>query len=66
MVKLNDAEAELTQDEILKMLEDAAQARLGISAREMLNQYHAGALADVDAVADLIALANLLEAKVAA
>ncbi len=66
MVKLNQTEAELTQEEILRMLEDAAQARLGMSAREMLDRYRKGALSDIDAVADLIALANLLQDKVAA
>ncbi len=66
MVKLNDAETEITQEEILKMLEDAARVRLGISASEMLEQYRRGELADPSSVADLIALANLLNKQVAA
>jgi len=66
MVKPNDAEGEVTQDEILKMLEDAAQARLKMSATEMLERYETGQLADPSSVADLIALAGLLKKPVAA
>jgi hypothetical protein len=51
---------ELTRDEILKRLEDGARRRLGMSARDMLRAYRAGALADPGRVADLLGLADLL------
>ena len=66
MVKLNEAETEITEAELLKMIEDASQARLGIPASRMLEQYRKGELADPSSVADLIALAELLDKQVAA
>jgi hypothetical protein len=63
MVKINDTEGEVTEEEVLKLLEDAAQARLGISAAEMLARYESGELSDPSSVADLIALAGLLKKK---
>jgi hypothetical protein len=66
MVKINDEEGEVTEREILKMLEDAAQARLKMSAAEMLALYERGQLSDPSSVADLIALAGLLKKPVAA
>jgi hypothetical protein len=66
MVKINDTEGEVTEKEVLKLLEEAAQARLGISAAELLARYENGELSDPSAVADLIALAGLLKKPVAA
>jgi hypothetical protein len=66
MVKINDAEGEVTEKEVLKLLEEAAQARLGISVAELLAGYENGELSDPSAVADLIALAGLLKKPVAA
>ena len=51
---------ELTRDEILKRLDDGARRRLGMSARDMLRAYRAGALADPGRVTDLLGLADLL------
>jgi hypothetical protein len=51
---------ELTREEIIQRIEKGAQRRLHMSAGDMLRNYRAGRLEDPGAVADLIALANLL------
>lgn len=51
---------DISRDEIVRTLEQGAQARLGISAQAMIDRYHAGELEDAGAVADLLALAYLL------
>jgi hypothetical protein len=66
MVKVNNSETRITEAEILRMIDKAARARLGISGEQMLSQYSRGELADPSAVADLIALADLLKQNVAA
>ncbi len=52
---------ELTRDEIAARLEHGARKRLGMSADEMVRAYREGRLSDPGAVADLLALAHLLE-----
>jgi hypothetical protein len=51
---------ELTREQILERLEQGAQRRRGVSARELLQAYIAGRLEDPGAVADLLMLADLL------
>jgi len=51
---------EFTREEIIQRIEKGAQHRLRMSARDMVRNYRAGRLEDSGAVADLIALANLL------
>ncbi len=50
----------LTREQILERLEQGARRRRGMSARELLQAYNQGRLEDPGAVADLLALANLL------
>lgn len=51
---------DLERDEIVTLLEQAANDRLGITAEEMLRLYGAGDLEDPGRVGDLLALADLL------
>ena len=51
---------ELTRDEIVAQLEAGAQARRGLSARELVLAYRKALLEDPGEVADLLALASLL------
>lgn len=51
---------ELPRDEIADRIERGARKRLGIDARELLRRYRNGELENPGAVADLLALANLL------
>lgn len=51
---------ELTREDILKRLEDGAQRRRGLSARELVFRYRRGVLDEPCEVADLLALADLL------
>ena len=55
-----DGILELSRDEIVRRLEHGARRRLHMSARELVEAYRAGCLADPGAVADLLALASLL------
>lgn len=61
MVTVSEAVAEISQEEILDVIDREANARLGISGLELLRQYSAGQLDDPDQVADLIVLADLLQ-----
>jgi hypothetical protein len=54
---------EYSEREIRDELERQAQDRLGISADAMLDQFATGTLPDPGAVADLLVLADLLEAS---
>jgi hypothetical protein len=49
----------LTRREIVRRLEQGAQQRCGVSARVLLRKYRSGKV-DRSAVADLLALSNLL------
>lgn len=51
---------ELTREEIIERIEQGAKRRMHISANELLRSYRAGRLEDAGAVADLLALSNLL------
>lgn len=51
---------ELSRDEILRRIEEGAQRRRGISARELLHAWRTGTLEEPGEVADLLALAHLL------
>jgi hypothetical protein len=51
---------ELTREELLRRLEEGARRRRGVSARELLRLYRSGSLEEPCAVADLLALADLL------
>jgi len=66
MVKVNDSEVELSRDEILGLIDEAAKRRLGISGIDLLERYRRGQLRNLGQVADLLVLAGLLEDKSAA
>jgi len=51
---------ELTRKEIIERIEHGAKRRMHCSARNLVRLYRAGQLEDAGAVADLLALANLL------
>jgi len=51
---------ELTRSEIIDHIEAGARRRLHISAQDLVRRYRRGELEDPGAVADLLALANLL------
>lgn len=55
-----DSTIELTREEIVARLEEGAQARRGMCARDLLLSYRKGLLEDPGEVADLLALASLL------
>lgn len=51
---------ELTREEIIARIEEGARRRLGMSAGDLVRKYRRGQLDEPGAVADLLALANLL------
>jgi hypothetical protein len=51
---------EMTRHQIVERIDRGARRRRGLSARELLEAYHAGRLEDPGAVADLLVLADLL------
>jgi hypothetical protein len=51
---------ELSREEIVARIDQGAQRRRRMSARELLRKYRAGTLDEPGEVADLLALANLL------
>jgi hypothetical protein len=51
---------ELSEQELVEYLEREAQARLGMSADDLLRHAAEGTLEDVGAVADLLVLADVL------
>jgi hypothetical protein len=51
---------ELTRDELVKLLDEEARQRGGMSARDMLRAYRSGQLDQTGEVADLLILGNLL------
>lgn len=51
---------ELTREEIIARIEEGARRRLSMSARDLVRKYRSGQLDEPGAVADLLALANLL------
>jgi len=51
---------ELTRKEIIERIDREAKRRMHMSANELLRSYRAGRLEDAGAVADLLALSNLL------
>jgi hypothetical protein len=57
----NTATLELTRSEIATLLDREARRRLGVSGEELVRRYKAGLLDDCGKVADLLALANLLD-----
>jgi hypothetical protein len=61
MVKVNENEVELSREEILGLIDQGAQRRLGISGEALLERYRGGQLRDLGEVADLLVLAGLLE-----
>lgn len=66
MVKVNDNDVELSPEEILALIDQGAQRRLGISGKDLLERFHRGQLQDLGEVADLLVLATLLEDQAAA
>ena len=54
---------DLSREEIIGRLERGAQHRLRMSAEEMVQAYRKGRLSDPGCVADLLALAHLLDAR---
>lgn len=54
---------DLTEDEILEILERGSQERLGMSAADMRNAYDRGLLANPGDVADLLSLADLVDTQ---
>lgn len=66
MVRVSDGEVELTQEEILGLIDKGAQRRLGISGATLLERFRRGQLSDLGEVADLLVLADLLEEQAAA
>lgn len=59
---MSPVEVELTRDDIVAALEEGARERLRISATELLRRYREGELSDAGLVADLLVLADLLQA----
>ncbi len=51
---------DLSRDEIVQMLDEEAESRLGLTAAELLSRYRRGELEDVGDVADLLVIARLL------
>jgi len=56
----NSEVLELTREEIIARIEEGAWQRLRMSARDLVRKYRSGQLDEPGAVADLLALANLL------
>ena len=56
----NSEVLELTREEIIERIEEGAWQRLRMSARDLVRKYRSGQLDEPGAVADLLALANLL------
>jgi hypothetical protein len=52
---------ELTRDQIVTRIERGAKQRLKLGVRDFIDRYRAGVLEDPAAVADLVALAALLD-----
>jgi hypothetical protein len=52
---------ELTQDDIVEILEREAPERAGMSAKEMVEAYRAGRLEEPGVVIDLLSLAGMLD-----
>ena len=61
MVRVAEAEFEMSTEEIQNLIDREARARLGISGEDLLARYERGELADPGAVADLLILADLLK-----
>jgi hypothetical protein len=57
---------EFTTQEIREQLDREARARCGLSGADLIQAYNEGALNDPGAVADLLALADLLNDDVSA
>jgi hypothetical protein len=51
---------EMTREEILRYIDEAARRRVGRSAKDLLRAYRRGELTDPGPVADLLVLADLL------
>lgn len=58
---MSDPVLEFSRDEIIAMLEEGANKRLGMSASQLLLAYRQGRLQEPGDVADLIVLAQLLD-----
>ena len=56
----NSEVLELTREEIIARIEEGAWQRLRMSARDLVRKYRSGQLDEPGAVADLLALSNLL------
>ena len=56
----NSEVLELTREEIIERIEEGARRRLRMSAHDLVRKYRSGQLDEPGAVADLLALANLL------
>lgn len=52
---------ELTQDRIVKRLEDQARERFDMSAQEMIDAFKRGELDDLSDILDLVGLATMLD-----
>ena len=58
---ITNSTVELTRDEIVRLLEDGAQRRRGMTATELICAYRERRLDDAGEVADLLALSYLLK-----
>jgi hypothetical protein len=61
MNPITATETELSREEIIELIEERARIRRGMSAVGLLTAYREGILDNPGEVADLIALADLLE-----
>ena len=52
---------EMSRREILECIEEGAQARVGMSAIELLQRYREGRLSNPGEVADILVLSDLLD-----
>jgi hypothetical protein len=62
-VTITDTTITYTRDEIVEKLEAGAQARLGVTAVKMIDDYRQGRLERYSEVSDLVMLADLLPAS---
>lgn len=57
---VTNSTVEMTRDEIVRVIEEGAQRRRGMSAAQLIRAYRSKQLEDPGPVADLLALAYLL------
>ena len=60
-MKTESTDVELTQDEIIALIEKGARERRGVTARELVEAYREGRLEEPGRVLDLLTFAAMLD-----